>query len=309
MKKGITFILALAAAGMATAQSASVVVKQIDNKGLVEGNTYRVYVKAPTMDHSIHAVFADGTNMLEIESTTPFYQNQFGNHTSTGINEAIAEIQPALNYDSYITIGASGDQNNNLWEAGIAADSFEDGNALRVEDGAWFVIPTEGQGAPRGEGKLVLVAQLTTAGEAHGVLNVQGWDADQNVWQAIGLEFSTKNAVLEGNTSGAGNTADNAAAITTEIQAADAFQVFPNPVTGNEINVQFNSAVDFTNGNLAVDVLDLSGKVVYSQEVAAGQVVAGNRLIINTDLASGVYSLNVRQESTINATQQLVVTK
>lgn len=305
MKKGITIILALAAAGMATAQSASVVVKQIDNKGLVEGNTYRVYVKAPTVDHSIHAVFADGTNTLEIESTAPFYQNQLGNHTSTGINEAIADIQPTLNYDSYITIGASDDMNNNLWEAGIVADSFEDGNALRVEDGALFVIPTEGQGAPRGEGKLVLVAQLTTAGEAHGVLNVQGWDADQNVWQAIGLEFSTKNAVLEGNTSGAGN----AIAITTEIQAVDAFQVFPNPVTGNEINVQFNSAVDFTNGNLAVDVHDLSGKVVYSQEVAAGQMVAGNRLMINTDLASGVYSLNVRQENTINATQQLVVTK
>lgn len=306
----MTFILALAAAGMASAQSASVVVEKVDNQGLVEGDTYRVYVKAPSIDHSVHALFADGVNTLTIESTAPFYQNVFGSHTSTGQNAAIVAIQPELSYDSYVTIGAASDANNNLWEAGVNPAAFEAGESLHIEDGAWFVIPTDQQANPNQE-KLVLVAQLTTTGEAHGVLNVQGWDGDRNTWQTTGLEFNTKNAITFGSNEdtadNTGNSQDNAAAVTASTDAADSFQVFPNPVRDNQINIQFNSNVDFESGNLAVDVLDLSGKVVYTTEVSAATMTAGNRMIISTELASGVYTITIRQGAQMNVSQQVIV--
>lgn len=303
MKKVMTLIAALAAGSLAVAQSASVVVEKVDNHKSVEGNTYRVYVKAPSVDHTIHAVFADKTSDISIESTAPFYQNEFGSHLSSGINAAIVELQPALAYDSYIALGSIADPGNNVWEAGVNAENFENGESLFVEDGSWFLLPTSSLTHVNDQ-KMILVAQLTTTGEVRGTINVQGWDVDKNVWQARGLEFSSKDATTLTN--------EEASAPAVSIAVADDatdFQVFPNPVTNGQINIQFNGLVEVEKGNLAVDIIDMNGKVVIAQEIASESILGGNRVIIDQDLAAGVYSVSIRQGNTLNATQQVVVAK
>ena len=82
--------------------------------------------------------------MLNIESTSSFYQNMFGNETSLGVNPALLAVFPNLN-----TIG-------------IDFSGFEGGGGLTTDNGSWFVTPDDAQGAA--VGGEVIIGQFTVAG-------------------------------------------------------------------------------------------------------------------------------------------------
>lgn len=319
------FFLSVFVAGSlaVSANGPQLIVQAIDNGGAVEGQTFRIYAELPSPAHSLHAVFGDSDNPLSIQTTGNFYQDPFGNFATTDINANLVALQPSLAYDSWVTMGATDATANNLWNVGIDFDGFEDGASISTTNGAWFLVPTDQRTQPE-QGSLVLVMQLTTTGIASGVVNLQGWDAEGMPWQAHGLTFETSNAYTFGctnpNSENYSATAtyddgscieptDNEIVSVDEVAAVEqAMLVFPNPVFEGQINLQFSATVDLNESNLIVEVFDGAGKRVMAQELTSASISAGNRVIINHDLAAGTYTLNARTAS-FSSTTQLIVTR
>jgi hypothetical protein len=323
--KNVALIASVFASMSVAAQNVQLVVEQVDNQALVPGNTYRVYAQLPSAEYSLHAVFGDSESSLIIESTAPFYQHSYGGNTAMNVNAAVLGIAPELAYDSWITIGKDHGNNNNLWDAGITYNSFADGNALLIQDGAWFLLPTDPQ-TKEGQNNLILIAQLTTTGIASGVINMQGWDGENKPWRLRGLTFSTSNAQVLGCTdvnaenynanatyndgscqvAEGGNNSSAPVAEAPALEDETKWTIFPNPVFEGIINIQFDQVLDAKAGNVLVNIYDMAGKMVFGKEINEGNVVGGNRIILNTDLAAGSYQVNVIHAG-VSSAQMIVV--
>ncbi len=308
-----------------TASGVELVVESVDNNGIVPGNTYRVYLVLPSAQHSVHAVFADDQTDLAISTTGTFYQNPFGNYSSLDINSNVIALEPSLAYDSWITIGAENSQNNNLWSIGVDYNSFIEGGSLTIDDGAWFLIPTDVRTIPD-EGNKILLMQLTTDGVATGSLNFQGWDENGEVWQEREMTFTTENAEVFGCTDNSAtnfdaaatyndgscqsadpnNNNDNPANSLTSVDQNASWQVFPNPIWEDQFNLQFSERLNLDEGNLVVEIFDASGKQVHAEEINAGQVIGGNKVIVKKSLAAGTYTVSIAHNSFTDAAQIIV---
>ena len=183
----------------AAASNVQLVVQAVDNGGAVNGNTYRIYAELPSSQHSLHAIFADGEHLLNVTSTGDIYQNQLGGASTIDVNEAVVGIDETLAFDSWVTVGAENSSNNNLWNIGIDFASFNEGGALEVVDGAWFVVPTDVRAVADAR-NLVLLMQITTDGVATGTLNMQGWTPDGETWRDYDVTFTTTDAEVFGCT-------------------------------------------------------------------------------------------------------------
>ena len=173
-------------------QFVDVQIEEIDNSGIVPGNTYRVYAMLPSAQHSCHAVFGNDGQDLRVTSTSSFFQHQYGSFSSLDINEGVVALDPRLAFDSWVTIGADNSDKNNLGTAGTDFSQFDAGGGLTMTDGVWFVVPTDQNAYPKEENK-VLIMQLTTTGIINGVVNLQGWDPNGDVWRAFDLSFTSRN--------------------------------------------------------------------------------------------------------------------
>lgn len=303
----------------AAASNVELVVEAVDNGGLVPGNTFRVYAVLPSAQHSLHAVFAAEEHVLNVATTGDFYQHQYGSSSSLDVNEAIVNLEPALAFDSWVTVGAKNSENNNLWTIGVDYANFLSGNELSVTDGAWFVVPTDVQAAAE-VGNKVLLMQLTTDGTASGILNLQGKDANGDIWRAYDLTFSSDDAKVFGCTD------VNAANFNTEATFNDGtcegevdngvtgiandtkWNIFPNPVFESTFSVQFDAELVLGNEDIVIEATDLNGKVVLSTQYAQENVVGGNRLVIKHSLAAGTYTL-VAKHRDFSSAQNFVVTR
>ncbi len=323
MKK-ITLLLAALAVLSVSAQQAELVVESIDNGGVVPGNTFRVYAQLPSAAHSVHALFATAGDDISIESTAPFYQHPYGGNTSRDLIQAIVELNPEMAFDSYFTIGRSNSTANELWEVNVDYSAFNSSGSMNIEDGAWFVIPTSEQ-TKAADGNLVLLMQFTTEGEVTGRLNLQGWDGENTPFQALGLTFSTQNVSVLGCTNAQAANYNSAATVDngscgndvvvtnpTPVTASPSkggtgWSIFPNPVINGQVNIQFSDAILPDSGmNVVVSIYELTGKVVFNKEFGAEQILGGNRLILNTDLAKGSYQVAVSQGQ-VREAQQIIV--
>lgn len=325
MKKIFSLLLSLGILTSVTASGVELVVEAIDNNGMVPGNTYRVYLVLPDAQQSLHAVFADDQSDLSVTTTGSFYQNPFGNYSTLDINSNVIELEPSLAYDSWVTIGAENSQNNNLWNIGVDFNSFLEGGALTIDDGAWFLIPTDVRTIPD-EGNKILLMQLTTDGIASGNLNFQGWDANGEVWQARDVTFTTENAQVFGCTdstapnfnaeatfddgtcqeSTPNNNNNNPANSLSSLDQAGSWQVFPNPIWEDQFNLQFSERLELDEGNLVIEIFDGSGKLVHAEEINAGQVIGGNKVIVKKSLAAGTYTVSIAHNS-FSDTAQIIV--
>jgi hypothetical protein len=303
----------------AAANNVELVVEAVDNGGLVPGNTYRVYAVLPSAQHSLHAIFAAEEHVLNVATTGSFFQHQYGSSSSLDVNEAIVNIEPSLAFDSWVTVGADNSENNNLWTIGVDYADFLTGNELNVTDGAWFVVPTDVQAAAA-VGNKVLLMQLTTDGTASGIINLQGKDANGDIWRAYDLTFSSNDAEVFGctnanaaNYNGEATYNDGSCegeAINGTVGVANdtKWNIFPNPVFESTFSVQFDSELVLGNDNMIVEATDLNGKVVLSQQYAQENVVGGNRLVIKHSLAAGTYTLTAKHRD-FSSAQNFVVTR
>ncbi len=193
---------------------------------LVEGQsasyTVDVYVEVPE-GWRIDAVAGNSNQQKTISSSTSFYQDEYGGPTSASINPAFYDLAPNLRYDSRVTIGCmdnSGDPfpENALGDIGINWDNFEAGGDLSVDNGTWFIIPTDSQGdsmtftdASCTDHNGVLIARLTTM-EHDSVIMIeallQGRDAVGVSWQNTAEAFLFYNGELDCNSNGSPDTCD-----------------------------------------------------------------------------------------------------
>ncbi len=312
MKKLSVIICALALSLASYATDVQLVVEKVDNHGLVEGNTYRVYAAMPNPAQSLHIVFGDMEHPLSIQCTAPLYQHPYGGYSTSLINETTLALAEQLLYDSWITIGYETATGNDLWDLGIDFGDFSAGGGLFCNNGGWFLLPTDDRClSPT---SLVLIGQFTTTGVVSGVMNLQGWSLPQTVWQTYGATFSTENAQVFGCTD---NTASNykpeatyndntcqyrsantgaqeigIAPETKEFNDADLlWSVFPNPLQGNLIHLQFKQQILVSDENATIDIYNMNGSLVATHTISAGSVVGGNKITIQQDLPAGSYKV------------------
>jgi hypothetical protein len=201
MNKLLTLGLTLAVTATASAQFVRLEVDYIDNKGLVPGNTYRVYAVMENEGDILDAVYGEASAPMRITASKGFYQHPKGGALSADIQRYDTMTDESLLYDSWVTIGAEDNYMNAvsgfIMEEALSA--FDQGGELSTNDGAWFVTPDKRQAAA-GPSKRILLMQLTTQGEVNGLINLHGrtkavTDSDgnavggQEVIQSEGLTF------------------------------------------------------------------------------------------------------------------------
>jgi hypothetical protein len=99
----------------------------------------------------LDAVAGTGADIKMLACSGDFYQNSYGGPTSRDVNPNFYPIEPDLEWDSRVTIGAidsSGNPfpENVLQEIGIDWDEFENGGDMVTDNGTWFVLPVDAQG-------------------------------------------------------------------------------------------------------------------------------------------------------------------
>ncbi|MDP6312458.1 MAG: hypothetical protein QF781_09935, partial [Phycisphaerales bacterium] len=162
--------------------------------------TYRMYVN---LDEGarIDAVFGNAAGPLSIGAGDgmSFYQHTYGGNTSLQINPGLFVPFPALEWDSYVSIGCLYDDgtpfgNNALMEIGLDWTSFEGGGSIETNNGSWFCTPVDPQGEELNG--MVFIGQFTVVGgtgdglaDLTGQISLQGKDADGNTWQELGVTW------------------------------------------------------------------------------------------------------------------------
>lgn len=184
MKHAALMLACCVISGLAMGQVTGIhadVIANHDTTGIpgLEGmKTYHIFVQMTNETDELSAVFGDISAPLYINSTEGFYQAALGSNFGWTINSAILPFFPEVTYDSWFTIGA---MNNSLpslassigLDAGLA--SFNSGGNFFVDDeigGSVFSLLGDAH-AVAGADERVLIAQLTTAGDITGSINIQ----------------------------------------------------------------------------------------------------------------------------------------
>jgi len=84
------------------------------------------------------------------------------------------------------------------------------------------------------------------------------------------------------------------------------WNVFPNPVFEGHFSIQFDQELNLGSDNMIVEVMDMTGKTVISQEMNSGNIIGGNRIMVKHSLAAGAYTLSVAHKDFSAATNMIV---
>jgi hypothetical protein len=315
MKKSLLIAAAFAARSIAQAINVPtndfnplrLVVREVNHDGAnVPGHTYRVYAQLPSAQYSLQVVYGDAAHPLRIESSAPFFQSPYAGASAAGVSSAALQADGAVRFDSWITVGYDSNEGNDMWDLGVDFATFDQGGAITANNGGWFLIPTDAKCAPDAQG-LVLIGQFTSTGEINGVLNLQGRTGDGTTWRQNGLTFNTRNSEVFGCTdSKASNFNPNATfndgsciggscipASEVLVTSANAWDVFPNPLRNNLINIQLHSLE--VKPGASLDIVDAKGSLVASFVLGKNATQNGNRITIDQSLQSGTYQIVLSQ--------------
>jgi len=191
MIRQIFLVMAMLAQGAAFSQFKGVLVEEVDNEGKVPGRTYRIYAELTNVSDQVFVVYGDSAHKLEIKSTKPFFQAKTGGALSKDANRKAITESDSLKYDSWVTIGATDNYDNNMNILSMDFDDFEKkGGAINCKkEGAWFCIPTDKQAFCK-EDKRILLMQLTTAGVVTGQFSIMGKTAKGDQYQNRDVTFT-----------------------------------------------------------------------------------------------------------------------
>lgn len=157
-----------------------------DGANLDGYTTYRMWAVLENQDDYVSAIFGVEDVITQINTTTDFWQSEFGGATSENINEANLAFVPSMEFDSYVTIGKvfEGDDGSPTYTAGTDwLTQFEPGggpgSSFQISGsvgGSWFTINLGEVGSVNafaGDDNKVLIGQFTTTGVMTGCVNVQ----------------------------------------------------------------------------------------------------------------------------------------
>ena len=142
--------------------------------------TYHVYAVCTNPEDEISSIYGDTTAPLTLTSTASFYQNSLGSNVGWTINPAFFSAFPAIEYDSWITVGVMNQNEVTGQPNTVGLDNtfteFDAGGNFIVDSewgGSWFTLFGDTQ-AQAGEDLKVLLAQLTVSANAviSGNLNI-----------------------------------------------------------------------------------------------------------------------------------------
>jgi hypothetical protein len=167
--------------------------------------TYRLYAKVDDPETRILAGYGTDTEVLNISTTTSFYQAVLGAATPSSISSWLFDLYPYedIEYDSWITIGI--DRSPSLMPPGYDVIStvndpalnsfteFEAGNALIANTNvgaAWLVSTPNAANVFPDSNLRVLIGQFTTSGTISGTLGLQIFPADAGAGEDQRLPFS-----------------------------------------------------------------------------------------------------------------------
>ena len=154
--------------------------------------TYRLYLYTPNANDFVVSCSGDDENPMYLTSTSEpaWFQHELATTAlATDVNPAFFTSFPEFAFDSWLTIGA--EDNTAAVDVIELADPeydafevFEAGQNVVVETNvgnAWFVLPVPTSvEAVAGEDLRVLIAQLTTAGDISGQIQVQVFNNGNN---------------------------------------------------------------------------------------------------------------------------------
>ena len=162
-----------------------------DSFDTAQGTVWQIYA-AIDSGGEVDAVYGDGDNALLVETSIggAFYQHFLGTYAAP--MAALIPLYPSLANDSFVTIGLLTDAGNAMMDIGIDFSDFEDnGGSIWTDNGTWFATPDDAQ--VHEVGGRVLIGQFTTASNdgVHGIVNLQGKNADGSNWNALAVDFNT----------------------------------------------------------------------------------------------------------------------
>ena len=144
--------------------------------------TYRIYLETPSAADFVNSVRGGGGPVVEITTSTSFYMNDFGGLTVNDINPGLFGFFPALEFDSFVTIGLSSEaegsqssiilQGEDNWGPSFLAGGNLSINGSNASDGDGWYVPVGATNGFAGDDNLVMLAQVTTDGVLNGTMHV-----------------------------------------------------------------------------------------------------------------------------------------
>ena len=142
--------------------------------------TYRIYLDVANATDQVTSFTGNDEFALELNTTTSFYQNALGGATPNDISAGALALVPELAFDSYISVGLTGEPEGQEGSVelipGSWVDEFEAGQSFIINDGVgsgWYIVPPVAVNGLGGVDQRVLVAQLTTDGDISGQFRTQ----------------------------------------------------------------------------------------------------------------------------------------
>jgi hypothetical protein len=144
--------------------------------------TYRIYLETPSAADFVNSVRGGGGPVVEITTSTSFYMNDFGGLTVNDINPGLFGFFPALEFDSFVTIGLSSEaegsqssiilQGEDNWGPSFLAGGNLSINGSNASDGDGWYVPVGATNGFAGDDNMVMLAQVTTDGVLNGTMHV-----------------------------------------------------------------------------------------------------------------------------------------
>ena len=201
---------------------------------------YRLYADLDSANHTLFGLSGTAIHALTVNTTTSFFQDQFGGDIQTDINSAFIgqPFLPDLIYDSWWTLGDSydntpvaklGDWTFGTGNFSLGGSTATQGTIARVPtDAECFGVFNVSTGTYR-----VLLGQFTTDGDVSGYVNLEGNNAAQNnSWNAENIAFSStggSNNNSNSNSSGCDSTytlnltINNSTSSSSNVTACDSY--------------------------------------------------------------------------------------
>ncbi len=215
MKRLLLGVVAVLCSTLAYSQATEIVVETYaDDIGMVGTtdltgySTYRVYVKFPSDQEFLTAVYGDVDFPTRIKGGDNFYHAAVGALTNESYNDVLFAGFPELEYDSFVTIGMAGPHNASAGEAAINSVGdpvsnwipvFEPGGGMTGGDitidtqtgGSWFPLFPDAN-AYAGADSLVMIGQFTTDTTLYGVISIASFvGGNQDSTALVTLAFSS----------------------------------------------------------------------------------------------------------------------
>ena len=283
--------------------------------------TYRLYLYTLGENDFLVSCSGDSLNPLAITSTSEpsWFQHELPTTPfATDINTAFFSAVPELVYDSWLTIGVEDSTPPTIQVSSAPLtnspfyEAFESGEDIEVSDqfgAAWFVFPTSGGLAVSGDDFRVLVAQLTTAGDISGQIQVQVFLNNDNnnefrqtlpILTACNDPEALNYEQLSFNNDGCQYAPVD---VVVERPAPMAFEAFPSPANATA-TVVFPAAMQGKMAGTQLQATAMDGRLVQSWDLHST-----TQTVDVQDLASGQYVLSVAglENAALRLQGQLVI--